>query len=138
MNLLNRYYLKTMLHKNYTVSDFNIAAHYTLRIKFNGDSEQVINLFPMLRSELYGPLQNLSFFNQGRLDAESGVLVWPNEADFDPATLHDWDKVGDAMIEMARSWPDANEIALKKTKKRDGARKIKSSKKVGSRHRAAN
>jgi hypothetical protein len=33
-------------------------------------------------------------------------LVWPNEADFDPATLHDWGEVGKAMIEMAQSWPE--------------------------------
>ncbi len=34
--------------------------------------------------------------------APGGVLV----ANFDPATLHDWDKVGEAMITMARSWPE--------------------------------
>ncbi|MCI0615555.1 hypothetical protein L0244_21410 [bacterium] len=42
-------------------------------------------------------------FNQVRLDTEAGTLVWPNEADCDPATLHDWDKVGETMITMARS-----------------------------------
>jgi hypothetical protein len=60
----------------------------------------------MLHGELYSPLRNLDFFNQVRLDSEAGTLVWPNDADFDPATLHDWDKVGEAMIAMAQSWSE--------------------------------
>ncbi|MBI1930074.1 DUF2442 domain-containing protein [Candidatus Poribacteria bacterium] len=95
-----------MYHEIYTVTDFEIIAPYTLRIKFDDDSVQVINFVPMLRGELYSPLRELHFFNQVRLDPESGTLVWPNEADFDPATLHDWDRVGEAMIKMAESWPE--------------------------------
>jgi hypothetical protein len=60
----------------------------------------------MLRGELYGPFCDLDFFNHVRLDEETGTLVWPNEADFDPATLHDWDEVGEAMIAMANWWPE--------------------------------
>jgi hypothetical protein len=95
-----------MFHEIYTVLDFDIIAPYTLRLRFNDDSAKVINFLPMLRGELYGLLRNLDFFNQVRLDTEAGTLVWPNEADFDPATLHDWDKVGEAMIKMAHSWPE--------------------------------
>lgn len=107
-----------MYHEIYTVADFEITAPYTLRIRFNDDHVQTINFRPMLRGELYGPLRDLHFFNQVRLDAEAGTLVWPNEADFDPATLHDWDRVGEAMIAMARSWEERpnhkpNEITMR-------------------------
>jgi hypothetical protein len=95
-----------MFHEIYTISDFEVVAPYTLRIRFNDNSAKVINFEPMLRGELYGPLRDPDFFNQVRLDTESGTLVWPNEADFDPATLHDWDRVGEAMIVMASSWPE--------------------------------
>ncbi len=95
-----------MFHEIYTISGFEVIAPYTLRIRFNDDRVQVINFWPMLHGELYGPLRDLDLFNQARLDAEAGTLVWPNEADFDPATLHDWDEVGDAMIAMARSWSE--------------------------------
>jgi hypothetical protein len=94
-----------MFHEIYTIVDFEIVAPYTLQIRFNNNSVKVINFWPMLRGELYGPLRDLDFFNQVRLDDEAGTLGWPNEADFDPATLHDWDKVGEAMIAMANSWP---------------------------------
>jgi len=95
-----------MFHEIYTVVDFEIVAAYTLRIRFNDNSVRVINFAPILRGELYGPLRDLDFFNQVRFDTEAGTLIWPNEADFDPATLHDWDRVGEAMIEMANSWPE--------------------------------
>lgn len=95
-----------MEHEIYTVIDFAIVAPYTLRIQFDDESVQVINFWPMLRGELYGPLRDPAVFNQVCLDPEAGTLVWPNEADFDPATLHDWVIVGDAMIKMAQSWPE--------------------------------
>ena len=93
-----------MIHEIYTIVSFEIVAPYTLRIKFDDAHAQVIDFWPMLHGELYGPLRDLDYFNQVHLDSESGVLIWPNEADFDPATLHDWDEVADAMIAMASSW----------------------------------
>ncbi len=93
-------------HDSYTVTSFDVLAPYTLRIGFDDGTGQVINFWPMLRGELYGPLRDLHLFNQVRVDAEAGTLVWPNDADFDPATLHDWPEVGQAMIEMASRWPE--------------------------------
>lgn len=95
-----------MSHEIYTITAFQIIAPYTIRITFNDDQVQLIDFFPMLRGELYGPLHDPDLFKRVRLDAESGTLVWPNDADFDPATLHDWDKVGSAMMEMARKWSE--------------------------------
>jgi hypothetical protein len=31
-------------------------------------------------------------------------LVWPNGADFDPATLHDWPQYAEALIARAQEW----------------------------------
>ncbi len=95
-----------MEHEIYVITAFEIVAPYTLRIVFDDGSTQVINFWPMLRGELYAPLRNLSLFNQVRLDEEEGTVVWPNEAAFDPATLHDWDTVGEAMIKMAQTWSE--------------------------------
>jgi uncharacterized protein DUF2442 len=47
----------------------------------------------VLHGVLFEPLQDLAMFNAARIDPEGGTLVWPNGADFDPATLHDWPDV---------------------------------------------
>jgi hypothetical protein len=94
-----------MHHEIYTVIDFAIIAPYTLHIVFDDGHTQVIDFLPMLRGEMFGPLRDLDIFNGVTIDEEAGTLVWPNGADFDPATLHDWESVGAAMIRMAQSWP---------------------------------
>lgn len=91
-------------HPIHRVTAFAIVAPYTVRVAFADGTSQVIDLEPMLRGELYGPLRDESFFGQVTLDREAGTLVWPNGADFDPTTLHDWPVVGSAMREMAGHW----------------------------------
>ena len=59
---------------------------------------------PVLAGELYGPLRDLELFNQVRVDPEVETLVWPNGADFDPATLYEWPSNGRAFRELARRW----------------------------------
>jgi hypothetical protein len=54
--------------------------------------------------ELFGPLRDPEFFAQVRIDAEAHTLVWPNGADFDPATLHDWPLVVDELSARALRW----------------------------------
>ncbi|HZQ07957.1 MAG TPA: DUF2442 domain-containing protein [Anaerolineae bacterium] len=93
-----------MSYELYTITNFKIVAPYTLRLNFNNGAVKTIDFTPMLRGELYSPLRDLDCFNQVQLDQEAGTIVWPNRADFDPATLHDWDIVGPAMIEMASKW----------------------------------
>ena len=58
----------------------------------------------MLSGALFGPLHDLSVFNQATIDEESHTLVWTNGADFDPAILHDWPERGPAMMVLARRW----------------------------------
>lgn len=93
-----------MEHPIYRVRAFEITGAYTLRIAFDDGTEQTINFQPILAGELYGPLKNLSLFNQVRIDPEVKTLVWPNGADFDPATLHDWAQHVDFLETRARRW----------------------------------
>ena len=93
-----------MTHPIYRVRSFQIEAPYTLRVRFDDDTEQVINFRPILAGELYGPLRGLAVFNQVRIDPEVHMLVWPNGADFDPATLHDWPRHEMALTARAKQW----------------------------------
>jgi hypothetical protein len=93
-----------MFHLIHRVQGFQITAPYTLRVRFDDESEQTIDFKPVLAGRLFGPLQDLLVFNQVRLDPEVHTLVWPNGADFDPATLHDWPDHVKELAERARQW----------------------------------
>lgn len=80
------------------VTGFDILNPYTLCVRFDDNTEQMIDFQPVLAGELYRPLRGLAVFNQVRIDLEVHTLVWPNGADFDPATLHDWPMYVDALI----------------------------------------
>jgi hypothetical protein len=54
--------------------------------------------------QIYGPLRERAVFDAVSLDGEAHTLVWPNGADFDPVTLHDWPMVADELRELARGW----------------------------------
>jgi hypothetical protein len=75
-----------------------------LLVRFDDDTEQTIDFSSVLAGELFGPLKDLSVFNQVGVDPETHTLVWPNGADFDPATLHDWPEYAEALAARARQW----------------------------------
>lgn len=93
-----------MKHPIHHVRSFEKVAPYTLCVAFEDGSRQTIDFEPVLAGELYGPLRDVSMFNQVRIDPEAHTLVWPNGADFDPATLHDWPEHERAFREMAQRW----------------------------------
>ena len=93
-----------MFHAIYRVRSFQIVAPYTLRVGFDDNTEQVINFEPVLAGQLYGALRDLSVFNQVQIDPEVHTLIWTNGADFDPATLHDWNEHVQELTARARQW----------------------------------
>jgi len=93
-----------MKHPIHRVTRFEIVAPYTLQVAFEDDREQVIDFRPVLAGDLFGQLQDIRLFNQVDIDPEVHTLVWPNGADFDPATLHDWPKHAESMKSLAIQW----------------------------------
>jgi len=96
--------MEAVKHGIYKVESFEIVAPYTLRITFDDESEQIIDFRPVLAGELFGPLNDLTLFDKVAIDPEVHTLVWPNGADFEPATLHDWPQVVDALVSQAKEW----------------------------------
>lgn len=93
-----------MSHAIHRVEAFEIVGPYTLALRFEDGARRHIDFRAVLEGELFGPLQDPQVFNAVVLDREAGTVVWPNGADFDPATLYDWPSVCDQLIAMARGW----------------------------------
>ncbi len=93
-----------MKHPIYSVKAFEVVGPFTLRVEFNDATHQVIDFEAVLRGQLYGPLRDPVLFNRVAIDSDARTLVWPNGADFDPATLHDWPSCEAAFVEMVSRW----------------------------------
>lgn len=94
-------------HPIYRVLSATPLGPHFLRLAFDDGLQRDIDFLPVLRGELFGPLLDPALFAQVRVDAEVHTLVWPNGADFDPATLHDWPEHVEALAALARGWERA-------------------------------
>ena len=95
------------MHAVYRILDVQVVAPYTLVVAFDDGTRQEIDLEPVLHGEMYGPLRQPELFAAVTVDPEAGTVVWPNGADFDPETLHDWPEHREAFIAAAQQWASA-------------------------------
>lgn len=93
-----------MTHPVHRVTAFKIVGAYRIEIEFSDGVVRTIDFSPILEGELYGPLRDHGVFSAVSIDPEVHTLVWPNGADFDPATLHDWPDHEAEMQALARRW----------------------------------
>lgn len=93
-----------MRHAIHAVTRAVVIAPWTLSVEFSDGSARVIDFQPILAGELYGPLRDPALFAQVRVDPEVHTIVWPNGADFDPATLHDWPEYESEWVAQAQKW----------------------------------
>lgn len=96
-----------MEHALHRVRSFAALGGYVLRVEFEDGMSQIIDLEPILHGELFGPLRDPAVFRAVRLDPEAHTLVWPNGADLDPTTLHDWPEVREELARRATRWRSA-------------------------------
>jgi hypothetical protein len=102
-----------MRHVVCKVKSFAVIAPYTLSVSFDDGTSREIDFRPILQGELYGPLRDLRLFEKVKLDGEVHTLVWPNGADFDPATLHDWPSQAGEVSSAVKHWRRQNETTSK-------------------------
>lgn len=100
-----------MTHPVCKVMSFAIVGPYTLRVGFDDGVFREIDFRPILQGELYGSLRDQRLFEEVKLDGEVHTLVWPNGADFDPATLHDGPSQGDQVSHAVEHWQQPAETA---------------------------
>jgi hypothetical protein len=104
LNQLHRFNELIMSHPIYRVESFSIVAPFTLSVCFDDGTSRQIDFTPILQGEVFGPLQDLHLFEQVKVDHEVHTLVWPNGADFDPATLHDWPEKAHEVSAAIEQW----------------------------------
>ena len=100
-----------MSHAIHRVTHFEIVGPYTLALQFTDGTEQRIDFRQVLEGEMFAPLQDLTLFNAVELDEVFGTIQWPNGADFDPETLHEWPKYRNELVALAREWARTSELA---------------------------
>lgn len=94
-----------MKHLIVQVTSVEIVAPYILHVHFKDGKTETIDFEPVLGGYYYAPLRDLGFFNQVQVDPEVHTLVWPNGADFDPATLYNWNEgEGKEFADRVASW----------------------------------
>jgi hypothetical protein len=93
-----------MNHPICRVTSVEHLGDYRLRVGFDDGSTRDLDLEPVLKGEIYGPLRDVSIFARASVDPEVHTVVWPNGADFDPAILHNWSKDEPAMRDLANTW----------------------------------
>jgi len=91
-----------MSHPLYDVIEVKQIDAYALRVRFDDQTEQIIDFEPVLYGEMYGALREPAFFAQVRLDPEVRTLVCSNGADFDPYVLHEWPRAVEQLAQRLR------------------------------------
>ncbi len=99
-------------HKIYRVADFELVEPYTLHVVFDDGVERVIDFRGVLAGPMYGAWRDEGMSRRVEIDPETHTLVWPNGADFDPETLHDWPKYEGEMKRMAARWKREAEVMM--------------------------
>ena len=96
----------------YRVIGFEQIGSYVLLVKFDDGLAQKIDFEPVLAGELYGPLKDEKVFNQVEIDPEIHTHVWPNGADFDPETLHNWPEYVEDMARLSKKSENKKVLAV--------------------------
>jgi hypothetical protein len=62
---------------------------YKLRLTFNNQVTQDIDLCTEIYGEIFEPLKDIEYFQQVFLNPETKTIEWPNGADFAPEFLYE-------------------------------------------------
>jgi hypothetical protein len=71
---------------------------YNLEIEFNDGVVRVVDCSFLLHGTLGGPLKDLAYFRQVRVDDDARTVVWPNGLDPAPELLHGGQESIDALV----------------------------------------
>lgn len=93
-----------MKHLIVKIKSVTFPELYKIKVTFDDATERTIDLERLLYGPMYGPLKDPEIFKAVKVDPEASTVVWPNGADFDPATLYQWDSYVSELNERALQW----------------------------------
>ena len=71
------------------ISSVQPLENYQLHLKFEDNQEGVVDISQLIEfTGIFASLQDLSYFNQVKLNLEWGTIYWENGADLDPDVLY--------------------------------------------------
>ncbi len=71
------------------ISSVQPLDNYKLHLKFEDNQEGVVDISQLIEfTGIFAPLQDLTYFNQVKLNPEWGTIYWENGADLDPDVLY--------------------------------------------------
>lgn len=71
------------------ISSVQPLENYQLYLKFEDNQEGVVDISQLIEfTGIFAPLQDLTYFNQVKLNPEWGKIYWENGADLDPDVLY--------------------------------------------------
>ncbi|TAK54903.1 MAG: DUF2442 domain-containing protein [Bacteroidetes bacterium] len=80
-----------MNHSIYKINNVKVIQPYIVEVLFSTGEKRIIDLEPVLYGPFYSPLRDVTLFKRVIVNHEVHTIEWPNGADFDPATLYNWD-----------------------------------------------
>ena len=71
------------------ISSVQPLENYQLHLKFEDNQEGVVDISQLIEfTGIFAPLQDLTYFNQVKVNPEWGTIYWENGADLDPDVLY--------------------------------------------------
>ena len=71
------------------ISSVQPLENYQLYLKFEDNQEGVVDISQLIEfTGIFAPLQDLTYFNQVKINPEWGTIYWENGADLDPDVLY--------------------------------------------------
>ena len=71
------------------VIEARYVRYYTIWLRFEDGAEGEIDLSGELDGPIFEPLRELAYFQQFRVNPDTGTIEWPNRADFAPEFLYE-------------------------------------------------
>ena len=93
-----------MTHFLIKAKNVKVLRPFVIDVLFADQTRKKIDLEAVLEGPLYGSLKNNDLFCKVEVDPETGVVQWPNGADFDPETLYNWERYSKDLAERATEW----------------------------------